>query len=82
MAGHEMNHRELIHELVEALERLQTVVGLYGINRPKEYPLAEKATREIHGASREAYAVLEKAKLIEDCVPTEAAYEAAMDHGH
>ena len=29
-----------------------------------------------------ARAVLEKAKLIDDCVPAEEAAEAALDHGH
>ena len=29
-----------------------------------------------------ARALIEKAKLIDDCIPSEEAYEAAMDHGH
>ena len=30
----------------------------------------------------EARAVLEKAKLLDDCIPAEEAAEAALDHGH
>ncbi|KKN15866.1 hypothetical protein LCGC14_0981590 [marine sediment metagenome] len=64
MAGHEMSHRELIAELVEALEAL-LIARTY-----------DTATYE------RARAILEKAKLVETCIPIEDAYEAAMDHGH
>jgi len=75
MAGHEMSHRELIAELVEALEKLVPgyalwVAPLWGSSDRSDPQLAQ------------ARAVLDKAKAIEDCIPIEDAYEAAMDHGH
>jgi len=77
MAGHEMKHQELINELVEVLERTRDVIhGFVCIVGDKggDY----RCWKECN----DACAVLEKAKLIDDCIPSEEAYEAAMDHGH
>ena len=74
MAGQEMNHRELIAELVEALEIL-----LY---ERDNFMDENDPVWVFDPASGSARALIEKAKAIEDCIPIEDAYEAAMDHGH
>ena len=74
MAGQEMNHRELIAELVEALEIL-----LY---ERDNFMDENDPVWVLDPAFDIARALIDKAKAIEDCIPTEDAYEAAMDHGH
>jgi len=73
MAGHEMNHRELIAELVEALEIL-----LY---ERDNFMDENDPVWVLDPAFDIARALIEKAKAIEDCIPIEDAYEVALDQG-
>ena len=65
-----MNHRELINELALALE-----TAMARREPHKSYTLPV-------GWFRQTRALIEKAKLIEDCIPIEDAYEVALDQGH
>ena len=71
-------HACLVGELVEVLEHFLVDYNIsYAALQRDDWCEYEK--REIVIAAR---AVLEKAKLIEDCIPAEQAAEVAMDHGH
>ncbi|KKL21289.1 hypothetical protein LCGC14_2446930 [marine sediment metagenome] len=73
MAGQEMNHRELIAELVEALEIL-----LY---ERDNFMDENDPVWVLDPAFDIARALIDKAKAIEDCIPIEDAYEVALDQG-
>ena len=62
-------HACLIPEMAKALDELLASL------KPNPAPFTRS---DFRGIVRDARAVLEKAKLIEDCIPA----EAALDHGH
>ena len=87
MAGHEMNHRELIKELVEALEGAKAHCD----ELREAWERGSLRSHDLSGGTRSnrnvdvlvsLRVVLGKAKAIQDCIAVEDAYEAAMDHGH